>query len=58
MCTASYQFMFLLLLSIPDVVILQIATLVQSKLRTMTAGDASQTAPVQIAYVFVLCCSI
>ena len=49
--------MFLLHLCIPHVVILQTATLAQSKLRTMAAGDASQTAPVQIAHVFVLCCS-
>ena len=35
---------------------LQIASLVQSRLRTMTAGEDSQTTPVQIMYVFAMCC--
>ena len=35
---------------------LQTTTLVWSMLRAMAAGDPSQTTPVQIAHVFVLCC--
>ena len=36
---------------------LQIATLTQSTLNTMTASDASQTTPVQIIHVFMRYCS-
>ena len=35
---------------------LQIATLVQSVLSAMAAGDASHTTPVQITHAFMLCC--
>ena len=35
---------------------LQTTTLVWSMLRAMAASDPSQTTPVQIKHVFVLCC--
>ena len=42
-------------LSLPSMS-LQIATLAWSTLSTMVAGDTSQTTPVKIIHVFVLCC--
>ena len=35
---------------------LQIPTLAQNMLSTMVAGDASQTTPVQIMHIFMMCC--
>ena len=43
LCTSSFA------------VSLQIASLAQSTLSTMAAGDAQLTTPVQIMHVFVLC---
>ena len=41
----------------PHAVSLQVASLAQSTLNAMVAGDPSQTTPVQITHVFfVLCC--
>ena len=49
---------FLHMLCIPDAISLQNATLAWSRPSAMAAGDASQTTPVQITHVFVLCCLI
>ena len=35
---------------------LLIATLAQNMSSAMAAGDASQTTPVQITHIFMLCC--
>ena len=48
---------FLYVLCIPHAVSLHNATLARSMLISMPAGDASQTTPVQIMQVYVLCCS-